>query len=59
MQFKIKDIVEIISNKPMKFKDTRLFGKIVNINGEYIYVKPKYQRYIMELYRSEIKHVNQ
>jgi hypothetical protein len=42
--------LDILCNKPRP-----LFGRITRIDGFYIYVKPKYQRYECELYQNEIR----
>lgn len=57
--FKIGDPVEIIGNIPYQLKDKPrpLLGKIIDIDGAYILVRPKYQRYECEFYRGEIKHI--
>jgi hypothetical protein len=49
--------VEIIGNIPfqLKNKPKPLVGKITKVDGEYILVKPKYQRYECEFYRNELK----
>ena len=33
---------------------TNRYGRITGINGEYIYVKPMWCRWVIELYRSEV-----
>lgn len=54
---KVGDKVEIIGNIPFSLKDKPrpLLGKIVNIDGAYISVRPKYQRYEAEFYPGELK----
>lgn len=49
--------VEIIGNIPFYLKDKPkpLLGTITNVNGAYILVKPKYQRWEAEFYPSELK----
>jgi len=49
--------VEIIGNIPfqLKNKPRPLLGTITNVNGFYILVKPKYQRYECEFYPTELK----
>lgn len=57
MKFKKGDIVEIIGNIPIYLKDKPkpLLGKITNIDGHYILVKPKNQRWIGEFYPNELR----
>jgi hypothetical protein len=54
--FNVGDIIEIISNIPYNLKDKPrpILGKIISIDGWYVMVKPKYQRYICECYQNEI-----
>jgi hypothetical protein len=54
---KIGDKVEIIGNIPyqLKNKPKPLLGRITNIDGLYILVKPKYQRYECEFYPNELR----
>ena len=49
--------VEIIGNIPFHLKDKPrpLLGRITNVDGMYILVKPKFQRYVAEFYPSELK----
>ena len=49
--------VEIIGNIPFHLKDKPrpLLGIITNVNGAYILVKPKYQRWEAEFYPNELK----
>lgn len=49
--------VEIIGNIPFQLKDKPkpLLGTITNIDGAYILVRPKYQRYECEFYPCELK----
>lgn len=51
------DIVEIVGNIPFQLlnKPKPLLGKVTHVNGFYIYVKPKFQRYEVELYPYELK----
>ena len=55
----VGDKVEIIGNIPsqLKKKPRPLLGRITNIDGAYILVKPKQQRYECEFYRCELKYV--
>jgi len=57
--FKVGDKVEIIANIPFQLKDKPkpLLGTITNIDGWYILVRPKFQRYECEFYSSELKYV--
>ena len=57
--FKTGDKVEIIGNIPFQLKNKRkpLLGRVTNINGAYILVKPKYQRYECEFYICELRYV--
>ncbi len=54
---KIGDKVEIVGNIPFQLKNKArpLLGRITAIDGNYILVKPKYQRYECEFYPGEIK----
>lgn len=51
------DRVQIIGNIPyqLRSKPKPLLGTIVNINGAYILVRPKYKRYLVEFYDIELK----
>ncbi len=51
------DTVEIIGNIPFKLKNKSrpLLGKVTHVDGSYIDVRPKYQRFICEFYPSELK----
>lgn len=51
------DKVEIVGNIPFQLKDKPrpLLGTITNIDGHYILVRPKYQRYECEFYICELK----
>jgi len=57
--FKKGDVVEIVGNIPfvLKNKPRPLIGKVTNVDGFYIYVKPIYQRWEGEWYSSELRHV--
>lgn len=57
--YKKGDIVEIISNIPfqLKKKQPPYIGTITNVDGFYILVKPRYQRWEIELYPNELKMV--
>ena len=54
---KKRNKVEIISNIPFPLKDKPkpLLGTVTNVNGAYIYVRPKYQRFICEFLDCEVK----
>ena len=54
---KVGDKVEIIGNIPfeLKNKPRPLLGRVTKIDGHYILVKPKYQRWVAEFYPSELK----
>lgn len=56
-KFKVGDRVEIIGNIPFQLhkEPPPFLGKITDINGAYIYVRPKYKRYICEFYSCELK----
>ena len=58
-RLKVGDKVEIIANIPFHLKDNPkpLLGTITNIDGAYILVKPKYQRYECEFYSVELHYV--
>lgn len=48
--------VEILSNKPKKFKHIKpWYGTVVSINGFYVLIKPRYQRWEGEWYKNELK----
>ena len=57
--FKINENVEIVGNIPfhLKNKPRPLLGRITHIDGLYILVKPKYQRWEAEFYPNELKHI--
>lgn len=59
MGFKKGDEVEIVGNIPFQLKNNArpLLGRITSVNGFYIYVKPKYQRYECEFYPNELRRV--
>lgn len=54
--FKVGDIIEIVGNIPFNLKDKPkpILGKIISIDGFYVMIKPKYQRYVCECYKNEI-----
>jgi len=56
-RIKVGTIVEIIANIPFQLKDKPrpLLGRITAIDGYYVLVKPKYQRYECEFYPNELK----
>lgn len=56
--FKKGDKVEIIGNVPITLKNSKnpLIGTIINIDGSYIYVRPKYNIDSYEFYPNELKH---
>lgn len=56
-EFTEGDKVEIIGNIPfpLQNKPRPLLGRITSINGAYIYVKPKHQRWDAEFYANELK----
>lgn len=55
--FEVGDKVQIIGNIPfhLKKKDPPYYGRITEIDGWYIYVKPHYQRWEGEFYSNELK----
>ena len=55
--FKKGDKIEILSNLPVELKNKPkpILGRVVSVDGYYIYVKPKYQRFEMECYSGELK----
>lgn len=55
----VGNTVEIIGNIPfqLKNKPRPLMGRITKIDGAYILVKPKHQRYECEFYPSELKQI--
>lgn len=60
-RFKKGDKVEIVGNIPFTLKDKRpILGTVTSVDGAYIYVKPRYQRWEGEWYANElrlIKHI--
>jgi len=56
--FKKGDVVEIVGNIPfhLQKKKRPLIGTVTNVNGSYILVRPKFQRWVAEFYPGEIKH---
>ena len=56
---RVGDTVEIVGNIPFQLrnKPKPLLGKIVNIDGAYILVRPKYRRYECEFYSGELRYV--
>ena len=57
MKLKKGSQVEIIGNIPfpLKYKPRPLLGRVTNVNGAYIIVKPRYQRWEAEFYPGELK----
>jgi hypothetical protein len=57
--FKKGDKVEIVGNIPFHLKDSPrpLIGRVTNVDGSYILVKPKYKRWEAEFYPNELKHL--
>ena len=57
IKFYVGDKVEIIGNIPFYLKDKPrpLLGTITEIDGAYILVRPKYQRWEAEFYPGELK----
>ena len=52
------DKVEIVGNTIVFSKEGKLppyLGTIVSVDGEYVMVKPKYQRWVGQWYRNELK----
>lgn len=60
MKIKKGNVVEIIGNIPFQLKDKPrpLLGRVTHVDGDYIDVKPKYQRYVCEFYPCELKIIN-
>lgn len=57
----VGDKVEILRldiGTALQKKAKPLYGRVMSIDGYYIMVKPRYQRYIIELYPNEIKQLN-
>lgn len=54
------DRVEIIGNicSDLKDKPRPLLGTVTSVKGVYIYVRPRYQRWIAEFYPCELKKIN-
>ena len=54
---KKEDKIEIIGNIPfqLKNKPRPLLGRVTNVDGHYVLVKPRYQRYECEFYPCELK----
>ena len=57
--FKKGDKVEIIGNIPfhLKKEPKPLIGRVTNVDGFYILVKPRYKRWEAEFYPGEIRHI--
>jgi hypothetical protein len=50
------DKVEILSNKPKEFAHINpWYGTIVDVDGHYVLVRPKYQRWEGEWYKNELR----
>jgi len=56
-RIKVGDKVEIVGNipAPLKNKPRPLLGRVTNVDGAYILVKPRYQRWEGEFYPGELK----
>jgi hypothetical protein len=56
---KVGDKVEIIGNipYPLQNKERPLLGRVTAVDGLYILVKPKYQRWESEFYPGELKKI--
>mgnify|MGYP003339281439 FL=1 len=54
---KVGDKVSILRTdiKSLEHRKKPVYGRITGIDGEYILVKPQWCRWVIELYRSEIK----
>jgi len=56
MFFKVGDRVKIIGNIPYHLrKRSVVIGRIISIDGGYIYVRPNWCKWEVELYESEIR----
>jgi len=53
---KVGDRVKILRSdiKDLKHRDKPVTGRITEIDGEYVMVKPSWCRWVIELYRVEI-----
>lgn len=60
IKISIGDRVEIIGNIPFSLKDKPrpITGRVTHVDGAYIYVKPKHQRYEAEFYACELRKIN-
>lgn len=58
-QFKKGDKVEIVSNIPYQLKHLPkpIIGTVVSVDGSYVMVRPKSQRYTVELLDTELREV--
>jgi|TARA_Y100000310_G_scaffold301423_1_gene337920 hypothetical protein len=57
---KVGDRVEILQAEHisgLKHRKPPVYGYIERIDEEYVYVRPTWRTYLIELYRSELKHV--
>ena len=56
-KLKVNDRVEILRTdiSCLKHRKRPWVGKIVEIDGEYIYVRPNHVKYRLELYRCEVR----
>ena len=54
---KVGDKVFILRTdiKSLEHRKKPVYGRITGIDGEYILVRPQWCRWVIELYRSEIK----
>jgi hypothetical protein len=53
---KVGDKVEILSNKPQGFRHIKpWYGTVTNMNGFYVLVRPRYQRWEGEWYKNELR----
>lgn len=55
--FKSGDKVEIVGNIPFQLKDKPkpLLGRVISVDGFYVYVKPLWQRWEGEWYKNELR----
>lgn len=54
------DKVEITANIPFPLRNRPrpILGTCINVNGAYVLVRPKYQRFLVDLLDNEVKLIN-
>lgn len=58
--FKVGDKVEIVGNLGKEFDDKPrpILGTVTHVDGFYVHVRPRYQRWEGEWYANELRHVS-